>query len=105
MNGKWLQSSVARRLFLARLGVGAGVVGASVIGSPAANAQGAAEAAWSRIVGFLTKNLLPPPPKPPAVPPKPAATTPPPPVAPKPAATAPAAVPAPAANRAELDAR
>jgi len=61
---------------------------------------GAAEAAWSRIVGFLTKNLLPPPPKPPAVPPKPAATTPPPPVAPKPAATAPAAVPAPAANRA-----
>lgn len=46
MNGKWLQSSVARRLFLARLGVGAGVVGASVIGSAAANAQGAAEAAW-----------------------------------------------------------
>ena len=46
MNGKWLQSSVARRLFLARLGVGAGVVGASMIGSPAANAQGAAEATW-----------------------------------------------------------
>jgi len=46
MNGKWLQSSMARRLFLARLGVGAGVVGASVITSPAAKAQGAADAPW-----------------------------------------------------------
>jgi intracellular sulfur oxidation DsrE/DsrF family protein len=46
MNGKWLQSSMARRLFLTRLGVGAGVVGVGVISSPAANAQGAADAAW-----------------------------------------------------------
>ncbi len=46
MNGKWLQSSMARRLFLARLGAGAGVVGASVISSPAAEAQVAADAPW-----------------------------------------------------------
>jgi intracellular sulfur oxidation DsrE/DsrF family protein len=46
MNGKWLQSSMARRLFLARLGVGAGVVGASVAGSPAALAQAAPDAPW-----------------------------------------------------------
>src|SRR5580692_217045 len=46
MNGKWLQSSIARRLFIARLGVGAGVVGASVISSPAIGAQGAADTAW-----------------------------------------------------------
>jgi intracellular sulfur oxidation DsrE/DsrF family protein len=46
MNGKWLQSSMARRLFIARLGVGAGVVGANVISSPAIGAQGAADTAW-----------------------------------------------------------
>ncbi len=46
MNGKWLQSSIARRKFLARLGAGASVVGASVISSPSAEAQGAADAAW-----------------------------------------------------------
>jgi dienelactone hydrolase len=34
---------------------------------------GKAEAAWTKIVAFLTKNLLPPPPKPPSMPPKPAA--------------------------------
>jgi intracellular sulfur oxidation DsrE/DsrF family protein len=46
MNGKWLQSSMARRLFLTRLGMGAGVVGAGVISSPSAEAQGAADGAW-----------------------------------------------------------
>jgi intracellular sulfur oxidation DsrE/DsrF family protein len=46
MNGKWLQSSMARRLFLARLGAGAGVVGASFVNSPSAGAQAAADAAW-----------------------------------------------------------
>ena len=60
----------------------------------------AAEAAWSKILAFLTKNLIPPPPKPPAMPPKPA----PPPAsgqAPKPAAPAAGAGPAvaPAAPR------
>ena len=55
---------------------------------------GSAEAAWSRIVAFLTKNLLPPPPKPPVMPPKPAAAPPPPAAPPKP----PAAAPAPAAK-------
>jgi dienelactone hydrolase len=51
----------------------------------------AAEAAWTRIVAFLTKNLMPPPPKPPAIPPKPAASPPPPAAAPKPPAPTPAA--------------
>lgn len=46
MNGKWLQSSMARRLFLARLGTGAGVVGASFTSSPSAEAQSASDAAW-----------------------------------------------------------
>ena len=46
MIGKWLQSSMARRLFLARLGAGAGVVGASFVSSPSAEAQAAADAAW-----------------------------------------------------------
>ncbi len=46
MNCKGLQSSMARRLFLARLGMGAGVVGAGVISSPGAEAQGAADAQW-----------------------------------------------------------
>jgi dienelactone hydrolase len=57
---------------------------------------GAAEAAWARIVSFLTKNLVPPPPKPPAVPPKPATAVPPPAAAPKPAAATPPTPPAPA---------
>jgi len=58
---------------------------------------GPAEAAWTRILAFLKRNLLPPPPKPPAIPPKlvapsAAATSPPSP----PSAGAPAArVPAP----------
>ena len=46
MNGKGWQSGMARRNFLARLGAGAGVVGASVIASPSAEAQGAADAPW-----------------------------------------------------------
>jgi len=46
MNRKGWQSSMARRLFLARLGAGASVVGASVISSPAAAAQAAAESPW-----------------------------------------------------------
>jgi intracellular sulfur oxidation DsrE/DsrF family protein len=46
MNGKWLQSSMARRLFLARMGAGAGFVGASVISAPSADAQVAADATW-----------------------------------------------------------
>jgi intracellular sulfur oxidation DsrE/DsrF family protein len=46
MNGKWVQSSMARRLFLARLGTGVGVVGATVVTSPAAVAQVAANAPW-----------------------------------------------------------
>jgi intracellular sulfur oxidation DsrE/DsrF family protein len=41
-----LQSSMARRKFLARLGAGAGVVGASVIASSSAEAQAAADAPW-----------------------------------------------------------
>lgn len=46
MNRNALQSSMARRKFLAGLGAGAGVVGASVIASPSAGAQGAGDAAW-----------------------------------------------------------
>jgi intracellular sulfur oxidation DsrE/DsrF family protein len=46
MTGKWLQSTMARRMFLSRIGVGAGVVGASVIGSPDAGAQGTTDAPW-----------------------------------------------------------
>jgi len=46
MSAKWLQSSLARRSFLARLGIGAGIVGASVASSPAAMAQVAADAPW-----------------------------------------------------------
>jgi intracellular sulfur oxidation DsrE/DsrF family protein len=45
MDGKWLQSSVARRLFLTRLGAGVGVVGAAAAGSPVAMAQ-AADTSW-----------------------------------------------------------
>jgi intracellular sulfur oxidation DsrE/DsrF family protein len=46
MNGKWLQSPMARRLFLTRLGAGAGVVGATLAGSPAVTAQTAMDAQW-----------------------------------------------------------
>jgi intracellular sulfur oxidation DsrE/DsrF family protein len=46
MNGKVWQPSIARRKFLARMGVGAGVVGASVISSPATEAQVAADPSW-----------------------------------------------------------
>ena len=46
MNGKGLRSSMARRLFLARLGTGVGVVGATVVTSPAAVAQVAANTPW-----------------------------------------------------------
>jgi len=44
MNAKWLQSSMARRLFLTRLGMGVGVAGAAAVSSPAAMAQAAADA-------------------------------------------------------------
>lgn len=40
------QSSLARRLFLARLGIGAGVVGATFTGSTAAMAQVGTDAPW-----------------------------------------------------------
>jgi intracellular sulfur oxidation DsrE/DsrF family protein len=46
MTGKSLRSMLERRSFLARLGVGAGVVGAAAVGSPAAVAQSAADSAW-----------------------------------------------------------
>jgi intracellular sulfur oxidation DsrE/DsrF family protein len=41
MNGKWFQSSMARRMFLTRLGVGVGAAGAAAVSSPAAMAQAA----------------------------------------------------------------
>ena len=43
-----VESPLARRLFLAQLGagVGAGIAGASLVGSPAAAAQSAAEPSW-----------------------------------------------------------
>ena len=44
MSGKWLQSLMARRSFLARLGMGVGVLGATGIGSPVAVAQAASDA-------------------------------------------------------------
>ncbi len=46
MNAKWLQSSMARRLFLTRLGVGVGAVSAAAVSSPAAMAQATAEKPW-----------------------------------------------------------
>lgn len=46
MDGKWLQSLMARRLFLTRLGAGVGVVGATVAGSSAAMAQTPADEAF-----------------------------------------------------------
>jgi intracellular sulfur oxidation DsrE/DsrF family protein len=41
MSGKWLQSLMARRAFLARLGMGAGVLGAAAAGAPRAMADAA----------------------------------------------------------------
>jgi intracellular sulfur oxidation DsrE/DsrF family protein len=46
MNATKFQSPMARRLFLARLGAGAGVVGAAVVSSPVAAGQVAADAPW-----------------------------------------------------------
>ncbi len=46
MNGKEFPSTMARRLFLARLGAGASVVGATVVGAPVAAAQVTADAPW-----------------------------------------------------------
>jgi intracellular sulfur oxidation DsrE/DsrF family protein len=50
MTGKWLQSLMARRSFLARLGAGVGVLGATAVGSSAAIADVApasgADAVW-----------------------------------------------------------
>ena len=46
MDGKGLQLSVARRLFLARLGAGASVVGSTLAASPGALAQAATDVPW-----------------------------------------------------------
>jgi len=46
MNGRGLRSLLARRSFLARLGLGASVVGATVASSGAAVAQAAADPSW-----------------------------------------------------------
>jgi intracellular sulfur oxidation DsrE/DsrF family protein len=50
MTGKWLQSFMARRSFLARLGMGAGVLGATAVGSSVALADvagsGGSDEAW-----------------------------------------------------------
>jgi intracellular sulfur oxidation DsrE/DsrF family protein len=46
VKGKGLQSSMARRLFLARLGIGVSVAGATVASSPGAAAQVAADVPW-----------------------------------------------------------
>jgi intracellular sulfur oxidation DsrE/DsrF family protein len=46
MSGKWLQLLMARRSFLARLGTGAGVLGATAIITSPAVAQGAPDALW-----------------------------------------------------------
>lgn len=46
MDGKWLQSLMARRSFLTRLGAGAGAMGAAVAGSSVAMAQAPADAAF-----------------------------------------------------------
>lgn len=46
MRGKWLQSLMARRSFLVRLGAGAGVLGAAGISSPLAAAQVPSDAPW-----------------------------------------------------------
>ncbi len=42
----WLGSSVARRLFLGRLGAGVGVLGAAAVGESPARAEASANAAW-----------------------------------------------------------
>ncbi len=46
MSGKWLQSLMVRRSFLARLGAGAGVLGAAGMSSPLASAQAASDVSW-----------------------------------------------------------
>jgi intracellular sulfur oxidation DsrE/DsrF family protein len=46
MSAKWLQTLMARRSFLARLGAGAGVLSAAGIGSPLAAAEAAPDAPW-----------------------------------------------------------
>lgn len=46
MSEKNANSSMARRLFLGRLGIGAGVVGAAMAGSSAAMAQATGNASW-----------------------------------------------------------
>jgi len=46
MSGKESRTAMARRLFLGRLGIGAGVVGAAMAGSPAAMAQAAGNSSW-----------------------------------------------------------
>lgn len=46
MNVTGLRSLLERRSFLARLGVGAGVLGAAVAGAPGASAQVAASSSW-----------------------------------------------------------
>lgn len=55
-----------------------------------------AEAAWSQILAFLKRNLMPPPPKPPTMPPKPAAAAPAAAPTPKPPSSAPMPTTAPA---------
>ena len=45
MSGKWLQTFMARRSFLLRLGAGAGVLGAAGVAQPQASAQAAPQAA------------------------------------------------------------
>lgn len=46
MNGKWFQSSMARRMFLTRLGVGVGAASAVAVSSSAALPEGAADATF-----------------------------------------------------------
>ncbi len=46
MKGKGMESASARRLFLTRLGVGAGIVGAGFVGTSKAAAQAATDAPW-----------------------------------------------------------
>ena len=46
MSSKWLQSFMARRSFLARLGTGAGLLSAAGIRAPLAAAQAAPDARW-----------------------------------------------------------
>jgi intracellular sulfur oxidation DsrE/DsrF family protein len=45
-NTSWLGSSIARRLFLTRLGAGAGVLGATAVGASTAMAETPTDAAW-----------------------------------------------------------